>query len=298
MSSVTKSIANRSTDPATVASALGHGVRSLIGHTSSPQLDAEVLLCRALGLDRAALIVRGAEPLADPDLEVYRDLLEQRRDGMPVAYLTGRREFWSLPLKVTPAVLVPRPETELLVEVALEHVPQSEERAVLDLGTGSGAVALAIAGERPRARVVGVDVSAGALDVARDNVRALALANVTLRLGSWFEAVPGERFDLLVANPPYVADRDPALAALAAEPLLALAAGPAGLDALEAIIAAAPRHMTPGGWLLLEHGSTQKHAVAKLLERRGFTGIECRSDYSGLPRITRGTFPSPLKEHP
>jgi release factor glutamine methyltransferase len=134
------------------------------------------------------------------------------------------------------------------------------------------------------------------LGVARDNVRALELRNVAFRLGSWFDAVPGEVFDVVVANPPYVAERDPALAALAAEPALALVAGPAGLDALEAIIARAPLHLTRGGWLLLEHGSSQGDAVAQLLERRGFTGIECHSDYSGLPRVTRGTFSPPLKE--
>ena len=289
-------VANRSAGPSTVERALGQGVRSLSLHSDSPQLDAEVLLSGVLEISRTALIARGSDMLADPDLRVYRELLERRRSGTPVAYLTGRREFWSLPLKVTPAVLVPRPETERLVEVALEHLPKSAERAVLDLGTGSGAVALAIASERPLARVVGVDVSPGALGVARDNVCSLALPNVTFRLGSWFDAVPGELFDVVVANPPYVADDDPALAALAAEPALALVAGPAGLDALEAIITEAPQHLSRGGWLLLEHGGTQEHAVAKLLERRGYAGITCHSDYSGLPRVTRGTFPPPLKE--
>jgi release factor glutamine methyltransferase len=287
---------NRSPDPSTVEFALGQGVRSLVAHSGSPQLDAEVLLSTVLGVERSALIARGSDPLADDALRTYRDLIEQRKSGMPVAYLTGRREFWSLPLKVTPAVLVPRHETEILVEVALKHVPKSEERAVLDLGTGSGAVALAIACERPLAHVVGVDVSPGALGVARENARALALRNATFRLGSWFDAVPDERFDVVVSNPPYVADGDPALAALAAEPALALVAGPEGLDALEAIVAEAPAHLTRGGWLVLEHGSTQQHQVARLLERRGFAAVECHSDYSGLPRVTRGTFPSPLKE--
>jgi release factor glutamine methyltransferase len=193
-------------------------------------------------------------------------------------------------------VLVPRPETELLVEVALQHIPQSEDCAVLDLGTGSGAVALAIASERPRARVVGTDVSPGALGVARDNGRALGLANATFRLGSWFDAAPGERFDVVVANPPYIALKDPALAALAAEPALALVAGPEGLDALAVIIAEAPLHLTPGGWLLLEHGSGQEREVAALLERRGFAAIARHRDYSGLPRIARGTFSPSLKE--
>jgi release factor glutamine methyltransferase len=289
---------DRSAEPTTVESALGQGARSLNLTSGSPRLDAEVLLSSALGIERSALIARGSDALNDQDLRAYRELLEERRSGMPVAYLIGRREFWSLPLKVTSAVLVPRPETEILVEVALQQLPDSVERAVLDLGTGSGAVALAIASERPRARVVGVDVSPGALGVARDNARALALANVTFRLGSWFDPVPGEVFDAVVANPPYVADGDPALAALAAEPLLALLAGPAGLDALEAIVARAPRHLKRGGWLLLEHGSGQQHEVAKLLERCGFTGIQCHCDYSGLPRVTRGTFSPPFKERP
>jgi release factor glutamine methyltransferase len=292
-----KSIAaDRCADASTVESVLRQAARALSLHSGSPQLDAEVLLSSVLELDRAALITRGSDLLADRELRLYRDLLEQRRRGMPVAYLTGRREFWSLPLKVTPAVLVPRPETERLVELALQHLPKAAERAVLDLGTGSGAVALAIACERPLARIVGVDVSPDALSLARDNARTLALPNVAFRLGSWFDAVPGEIFDVVVANPPYVAEHDPALAALAAEPALALVAGPAGLDALAAIVTGAPRHLTPGGWLLLEHGSTQAQEVARLLERRGFTAIECHCDYSGLPRITRATFSPPLKE--
>ena len=189
MSSSEAVVADRSAEPSTVESALRAGVRSLSAHSDSPRLDAEVLLSSVLGIDRAALIARGSDVLADHDLRVYRDLLERRDGGMPVAYLTGTREFWSLPLKVTPAVLVPRPETEMLVEVALEHIAKSEPRAVLDLGTGSGAVALAIASERPLARIVGVDISPGALGVARDNARSLGLSNVDFRLGSWFDAV-------------------------------------------------------------------------------------------------------------
>jgi release factor glutamine methyltransferase len=287
---------NRSRDSSTIEFALRQAVRSLVGHSGSPRLDAEVLLSTVLGVERSALIARGSDPLAEDALRTYRDLLEQRSSGVPVAYLTGRREFWSLPLKITPAVLVPRHETEILVEVALKHVPKSEECAVLDLGTGSGAVALAIASERPLARVVGVDVSPGALGVARENARALDLRNAAFRLGSWFDAVPDERFDLVVANPPYVADGDPALGALAAEPALALVAGPEGLDALQAIVTGAASHLTRGGWLLLEHGSTQQLEVARLLKSRGFAAVDSHSDYSGLPRVTRGTLPSPLKE--
>lgn len=276
----------------TIEQTLRGGIEALTERSASPELDAEVLLSTVLGMTRAALIVRGAEPVAAELEKAYRELLEQRVEGMPVAYLTGRREFWSLPLKITPAVLVPRHETELLVEHALRLLPRSEDRSVLDLGTGSGAVALAIASERPRARMTGVDVSPAALGVARDNSRSLAFTNVSWRLGSWFDAVPGERFDMVVANPPYVADGDPALSILAAEPALALEGGPLGLDALETIVARAPSHLVPRGWLLLEHGSTQHEAVARLLERHGFGDVRSELDYSGLPRVTLGSLPS------
>jgi release factor glutamine methyltransferase len=274
----------------TVADTLKLAARTLAAHSDSPELDAEVLLSSVLGVARPALIVRGAEPVGVELLHAYQGLIDRRVNGVPVAYLTGRREFWSLPLKVTPAVLVPRHETELLVELALTLIPKTEERSVLDLGTGSGAVALAIASERPFARVTGVDVSPAALGVARDNARALALPNVAWRLGSWFDAVPGERFAAIVANPPYVAAGDPALAALKAEPELALLGGCAGLDALGAIIDGAPPHLERGGWLVLEHGSTQHGEVASMLERRGFGRVETHEDFSGWPRVTLGNF--------
>jgi release factor glutamine methyltransferase len=277
----------------TVADTLKLAARTLRAHSESPELDAEVLLSTVMGVARSALIVRGAEPMSLDVLHAYQGLLERRVQGEPVAYLTGRREFWSLPLKVTPAVLVPRHETELLVEMALKVVPKGARRTVLDLGTGSGAVALAIASERPLAEVTGVDVSPAALGVARDNARSLALSNVVWRLGSWFEAVPEARFDAIVANPPYVAAGDPALARLAAEPELALIAGSAGLDALAAIVAGAAAHLERGGWLVLEHGSTQHLEVAGMLERSGFGGVETHQDFSGKPRVTLGTFQPP-----
>src|ERR1700734_2108291 len=176
----------------TVADTLRLAARTLAARSDSPELDAEVLLSTVMGVARSALIVRAEEHVGVELLRAYRKLIDRRMSGVPVAYLTGRREFWSLPLKVTPAVLVPRHETELLVELALKVIPKTEERSVLDLGTGSGAVALAIASGRPFARVTGVDVSPAALGVARDNARALALPNVAWRLGSWFYAVPGE----------------------------------------------------------------------------------------------------------
>jgi release factor glutamine methyltransferase len=276
----------------TVEETLRLGISTLAERSASPELDAEVLLSTVLGMSRSALIVRAAEPVGAELERAYRELLSRRAGGVPVAYLTGRREFWSLPLKITPAVLVPRHETELLVELALKFLPKTDVRSVLDLGTGSGAVALAIASERPRARVAGVDISPAALGVARDNSRALALPNVSWHLGSWFDAVPGERFDLVVANPPYVAAGDPALHSLAAEPAIALDGGPAGLDALEAIVSRAPAHLEGGGSLLLEHGSTQHHEVARLLGQHGFRDIRSELDFSGLPRVTLGTLHS------
>jgi release factor glutamine methyltransferase len=276
----------------TVEQTLRLGIARLAERSDSPALDAEVLLSSVLGITRAALIVRAAEPVDAALEQAYGEIISRRAGGVPVAYLTGRREFWSLPLKITPAVLVPRHETELLVELALRALPKSEPRTVLDLGTGSGAVALAIASERPSARIAGVDISPAALGVARDNARALALSNVSWHLGSWFDAVPGRRFDVVVANPPYVADGDPALRSLAAEPALALNGGPTGLDALEAIAAQAPAHLEPGGRLLLEHGSTQHREVADLLASRGFRDVRSELDFAGLPRVTLGTFHS------
>ena len=277
----------------TVADTLRLAVRTLAASSESPELDAEVLLSTVMGVARSALIVRAEEPVGVELLRAYQGLIDRRMSGVPVAYLTGRREFWSLPLKVTPAVLVPRHETELLVEMALKVIPKAEARSVLDLGTGSGAVALAIASERPLARVTGADFSPAALGVARDTARSLALPNLAWRLGSWFDAVPGERFDAIVANPPYVAAGDPALAALEAEPEIALVSGPAGLDALTAIIAGAAPYLESGGWLVLEHGSTQHGEVASMLERRGFGGVETHEDFSGRPRVTLGNFQSP-----
>ena len=273
----------------TIAGALSAAARTLAERSESPRLDAEILLAALLGMSRTALIVRGADPIASGSRSAFEELIARRLAGAPIAYLTGLREFWSMELDVTPAVLVPRPETEVLVEVALSRLSREETRTVLDLGTGSGAVALAIASERPLARVIGVDVSAPALNVARANARKLRLPQVDWRLGSWFEAVPDERFDLIVSNPPYVASSDPALAVLGAEPAIALSCGPTGLEALSAIIDGASRHLNAHGWLILEHGGTQAADVARLLARCGFRHIRAQADYSNHPRVTLAT---------
>jgi len=296
------------TPVATVIDNVQRGARALRELSDSPRLDAELLLGKVLGLSRAGLMARSDEPLATQSELAYADLIDRRLQGAPVAYLTGTREFWSLPLTVTPAVLVPRPETELLVELALACLPAPGTNAVaddvppadpppstrsagsvLDLGTGSGAIALAIACERPGWRVTGVDISPAALEVAIQNSRDLGLTHIDWRLGSWFEAVPGEKFDVIVANPPYVAAADPALHTLRAEPVLALSAGPTGLEALSDIVSAAAAHLKTHGWLLLEHGSDQAPAVVRLLESQGFTKVRSQIDFSGKPRVTLGT---------
>jgi release factor glutamine methyltransferase len=267
---------------------------SLHDRSESPRLDAELLLGKILGLPRSGLIAHGEDPVAEEQEQAYAGLIERRLQGAPVAYLTGTREFWSLALRVTPAVLVPRPETELLVELALQllpkpHAPAPEVCSILDLGTGSGAIALAIASERPAARITGVDISPAALEVAMHNSRALGLAGIDWRLGSWFQPVRGERFDMIVANPPYIAAADPALEKLTAEPALALSDGPTGLEALSAIAAGAAAHLRERGRLLLEHGADQAPDVLRLLQTHGFAGIRTYSDFSGKPRVTLGT---------
>ncbi len=284
----------------TVAQILLSGARALESHSDSPRLDAELLLGKTLGLSRSGLIAHGNEPVASEREKAYAGLINQRRRGVPIAYLTGVREFWSLAFRVILAVLVPWLETELIVELALQLLPEQQvcssadhACSILDLGTGSGAIALAIASERPRARVTGVDVSPSALEVAIQNSRDLGLSNIDWRLGSWFDPVPGERFDMIVANPPYVAAADPALEKLWAEPALALGAGPTGLEALSAITGAAARHLLEHGWLILEHGANQAPDVAQLLERHGFSQVRSHLDLSGKPRVTLGTVHSP-----
>jgi release factor glutamine methyltransferase len=273
---------------ATIAEAVKNAALTLGAHSESPRLDAELLLATLLGLPRSALIARGDEPVALKDENAYAELIAKRVGGIPIAYLTGSREFWSLPLNVSPAVLVPRPETELLVERALGLLAREPVWSVLDLGTGSGAIALSLAHERPHWSITAVDISPAALEVAAQNARSLKLSQVEWRLGSWFDAVPVERFHLIVANPPYLAANDPALTALSAEPAAALIAGPTGLEALGEIIARAPGHLHAGGWLALEHGIGQAPDVAQLLQVHGFDSIRTYSDFSSRPRVTLG----------
>ena len=276
-----------------------HLATSLLQQCSeSPRLDAEVLLAKVLSCPRSALIANGDAALAQAMGEEFERLVGERQRGVPVAYLTGTREFWSLPLHVTPDVLEPRPETEDLVELILARLPSDQDACVLDLGTGSGAIALAIANERPRVRVIGTDVSGAALEIAAGNARSLGLTNVEWRRGSWFDAVAHQRYDIIVSNPPYVASRDPALKALQREPLVALSSGPMGWEAFVAIIASAPLFLTERGLLALEHGMGQAPALAAILEARGFTDISSHRDRAGHARVMLATFHPSIQETP
>lgn len=253
------------------------------------RLDAHLLVGAVLQQPRSWLLAHDRDPLPLDAAERISTLLQRRAAGEPAAYLLGHKEFFGLTLAVNPEVLVPRPDTETLVNWALEvlalHPTTDAPPRVLDLGTGSGAIALAVAHTHPAAQVTAVDASEGALRTARLNGERLGLS-VNWRLGSWFEAVAGERFDLILSNPPYIAEHDPHLPELRFEPRSALTAGADGLDDLRTIIQQAPAHLNPGGWLLLEHGWDQAEAVAQLLRDRGFLGVDHRLDLGGHARCT------------
>lgn len=252
--------------------------------------DARPLLAYALGKPVSWLFAHGDETIEFSVLRRFRVLLKARESGQPVAYLTGRRGFWTLDLAVTVDTLIPRPETELLVELALARLPAPSQSQVADLGTGSGAIALAIAKERPAAKVFATDVSGGALNVARGNALNNAIANVEFAQGSWFVPLAGERFDLVASNPPYIADGDPHLdqGDLRHEPATALSSGADGLDAIREIVANAGAHLKADGWLLLEHGWEQGPAVRELLRQARFAEMSTEKDLEGRDRVTLG----------
>ena len=252
--------------------------------------DARVLLRHALQRDAAWLIAHADDAVAAGDAEEFRALIARRAAGAPVAYITGVREFYGRSFAVTPAVLIPRPESELLVELALARLPAGKASRVLDLGAGSGCVGVTIAAERPQAQVVLVDVSNSALDVARANAAQWAPANATLLHSDWYAALGDTRFDVIVSNPPYVSASDVHLQQgdLRFEPRTALAAGADGLRDLRQIIAHAPGHLGPGGWLLLEHGHDQAAACAQLLAAAGLKDLMVSPDLAGIARVSGG----------
>ncbi|RYG14547.1 MAG: peptide chain release factor N(5)-glutamine methyltransferase [Burkholderiales bacterium] len=273
--------------PATLAQALAAAAALGVD-----RLDSQLLLLHTLrkpAANRAWLLAHDGDAIDAPHWQDYAALCRRRLTGEPVAYLTGRKEFYGLDLQVDARVLVPRPDTETLVEWALEVIGGIRQPRVLDLGTGSGAIALAIKQQRPDADVHAVEASAGALEVAQGNARALNL-DVSFRQGSWFEGVSGH-YHAIVSNPPYVAAGDPHLAALAHEPASALASGPDGLDDIRQIVHAAPRHLHPQGWLLLEHGFDQAAAVRALLAA-GLAGATSRTDLAGIERCSGANLPA------
>ncbi len=252
------------------------------------RLDAQLLLGHVLGRPRAWLLAHGEAELSDADAARFAGLLARRRAGEPVAYLLGTKEFHGLALQVDARVLVPRPDTEVLADWAIELLhgePASPAPSVVDLGTGSGAIALAVKHACPRALLTATDASADALAVAGANAAALGLA-VELLHGSWWQPLAGRRFHLALSNPPYIAGADPHLAALAAEPPAALTPGADGLRALREIVAGAAAHLAPGGWLLLEHGYDQAEAVRQQFAQAGFADVQTRHDLAGQPRCS------------
>ena len=266
--------------------AIADAIERLSHSSESPRLDAEILLCRTIDMPRSYLFAHPEDELDELAQQRLADLLERRVAGEPMAYIMGLKEFWSHELFVSPATLVPRPETELLVDLALREIPRKAEWEVLDLGTGSGAIAIAIAGERSMCAVTATDLSESALAVARENMRALSLSNVTLAHGSWTTPVQGRKFNIIVSNPPYVRNDDEALLKLQHEPRSALAAGEDGLDAIRILAADCPAILADDGLLLIEHGADQASDVAALLERHDWSVIGCHKDLAGLPRVT------------
>lgn len=259
-------------------------------HRLGDRIDAEVLLCHVLDKPRSWLIAHADDTLLPDYASAYALLLEQREAGEPVAYITGRRGFWSLDLEVTPATLIPRPETELLVELALERLPNDRPCHVLDLGTGSGAIALAIARERPSSQVTATDASSDALVVAQGNARRHHVGNISFVHGDWFAPLGDKRFDVIVSNPPYIESSDPHLQQgdLRFEPMSALASGIDGFDDIRRIIRDAGLHLLPGGWLLFEHGWQQGDAARALLRDAGFVELSTVRDLEDRDRVSVG----------
>jgi release factor glutamine methyltransferase len=276
----------------TIAQALKSGTALLKPYHDIAALEAELLLCHCLDKSRAYLRTWPEKLLDRETLERYKQLLQRRQQGEPFAYITGQKEFWDLQLRVTPDVLIPRPETEHLVELALEKIPTDAHWHIADLGTGSGAIGLTIAKQRPNCRITATDKSPAALQVASYNASTNGISNIQFVLSAWFEALDNEQFHLIASNPPYVTKDDPHLQQgdLRFEPHEALSSGPEGLDDIQHIISRAGAHLIPPGWLLLEHGYQQGDAVPALLRQNGFTEVLCRSDYAQRERVSMGRF--------
>jgi len=261
--------------------------------SDSPRLDAEILLVTVLKKDRSYF---RAFPEVIPDnsqQQAFQNLLEKRIEGQPIAHITGKREFWSLNLSVNKHTLIPRADTEILIEFILEQFSH-DKLSVADLGTGTGAIALALASEKPGWQIIATDRSEQALKIARSNAKQLSLNNIDFKTGSWFDALEDECFDLIVSNPPYITAEDPhlALGDVRFEPITALASGEDGLDDIRLLITEAITHIKSDGWLILEHGYDQKEAVRQLFDKAGYQQITQRNDYGNNPRMTAGQRPA------
>lgn len=279
---------------ASIAHTLQTAAEKLAAVCDSPRLDAEILLGLVTGKTRTHFRAWPEKPLTDGEAVEFAKLLALRLAGQPIAHIVGRREFWSREFAVSPQVLIPRPETELLVELALERIQPGQAARIADLGTGSGAIAITLALELPAASVTALDQSPAALEVAKGNARDWQAGNVRFLLSDWFSALdPGERFELIVSNPPYIAESDPhlCLGDLRFEPRSALASGSDGLDAIRHIVKTAPAWLKPGAWLLLEHGYDQAEPVKDLLFAAGFTQIASFPDLQGHNRVSGGVWP-------
>jgi release factor glutamine methyltransferase len=274
------------TESLRIDAVLEDATRRLEAISDSARLDAELLLARAIDMPRSYLFAHPEDTLDELAAARFETALARRADGESLAYITGVREFWSLELMVTPATLVPRPETEILVDLALRDIPRDAAWQILDLGTGSGAIALAIAKERPLCSVTATDVSADALAVAAQNARQLDIPDIDFVTGDWTEPIVGRTFHVIVSNPPYVCAGDAALDALRHEPQSALVAGDDGLDAIRTIARDCVALLESDGLLLVEHGAEQQDAVEKLFASHGWADITCHKDYAGLPRVT------------
>lgn len=275
----------------TIYYSLHNATQQLAGCSDSAHLDAEILLAHVLQCKRSSLRAHPDKVLTSEQQALFNQLIDHRLTGMPVAYIIEHREFWSLKLHVSPATLIPRPETECLVGMVLATVPAEKPLIVADLGTGSGAIAVSLAKERPHWHILATDKEWAALSIAQQNAYTLGLNNITFFYGDWLKALPGHlKCDVVVSNPPYVADQDPHLdlGDLRFEPRSALASGPDGLKDLTAIISQAQKYMQPGAWLFLEHGYNQGSAVQTLLQRAGYLNEVGLKDLAGQPRVAMG----------
>ncbi len=278
--------------PHTIHDAIRHA-SAILKHTQhdSAKLDAELLLASILNKDRTWLRTWPDNLLNPAQWQIFEKLIQRRQQGEPIAYILGQGDFWSLNLTLTSATLIPRPETELLVELALAKIPEDAHWDILDLGTGSGAIALAIAKERPGCRLIASDRSLPALNVAQKNARHHNIENIHFLASRWLTAFASHfQADMILSNPPYIMETDPHLSSgdVRFEPTTALAAGSEGLDDLLAILRTAKHHLKPAGWLLLEHGYQQQPALARLLSEQGYQNLQCCHDYADLPRISLG----------